>query len=143
MNLNYSHGQTGTAEHAAWLQIRNRCHNPKSKAFKNYGGRGIQVSYESFEDFLADVGRRPSGRMTIERIDNNGHYQTGNCRWATFTEQANNRRGNRHYFLEGVRFTLSELCRMIGICYGMVIQRLKRGWSITEALETDMEVTPA
>jgi len=84
-----------TPEYIAWANIIARCENPKHKAYPNYGGRGITICgrwRESFESFLADVGPRPSDDNSLDRIDNDGHYEPGNVRWATISEQAKNRR---------------------------------------------------
>jgi hypothetical protein len=80
--------------YGTWAGMIQRCHNPKNKSYKNYGGRGVYVCDEwrsSFERFFADVGERPFG-MTLDRIDVNGSYRADNCRWATFKQQSENRR---------------------------------------------------
>jgi hypothetical protein len=84
-----------TPEKQAYLDARRRCINPRCQRYESYGGRGIEFKYSSFEAFMADMGPRPSKLHSLDRIDVNGHYEPGNCRWATMREQTNNRRTNR------------------------------------------------
>ena len=95
---NATHGRSRTPEHRAWLHIKGRCHCPRDKSYANYGGRGITVCdrwRHSFENFLVDVGERPTRFHSIDRIDTNGHYEPGNVRWAVKVVQARNTRRNR------------------------------------------------
>lgn len=90
----FKHGGKGTKEYAAWKSMKRRCLSPKTKQFKDYGGRGISVCerwLHSFENFLADMGKCPP-KLTLDRIDNDGNYEPSNCRWTTMKEQRLNQR---------------------------------------------------
>lgn len=98
MTFQTTHGMSRSPEHNAWARMIQRCENPNEGGYKNYGGRGIRVCAEwraSFSAFLRDMGRRPSGIHSIDRIDVDGDYAPGNCRWATPSEQSRNRRVNK------------------------------------------------
>ena len=92
------HGLSGSPEHMIWSAMKARCFNPRNKEYHNYGGRGITVCFRwaaSFAAFLMDMGERPSSRHSLDRIDNDGNYAPGNCRWATAAQQHANRRVKR------------------------------------------------
>lgn len=119
-----------------------RCHKRSNRAYKRYGGRGIKVCdrwREDFKNFLADVGYRPSPKHSLDRIKNNQGYKPGNVRWATRSEQNNNRRGNRVLILNGMKMTAMQWSRRIGIKYSTLMKRLGRGWSAKRALTMQVQ----
>lgn len=103
LNLRHGHKKNyrGSPTYLSWHAMIGRCRNVKNKDYDAYGGRGIDVCehWRSFENFLVDMGERPSG-LTLDRINNDGNYEPGNCRWATHAEQGNNRRPRRRVTLE-------------------------------------------
>lgn len=134
------HGMTGTPEFNTWSHVIARCTNPRSKDFPRWGGRGITVCDEwrsSFLNFYRDMGPRPSPSHSIDRIDNDGAYEPGNCRWATQAEQQRNRRNNRWYTHEGETLTLAGWSERLGIPYFTLRTRLDQlGWTVDRALST-------
>jgi hypothetical protein len=116
--------------YSVWLGIKDRCINPRSRGFANYGGRGITVCPEwasSFETFLSDMGPRPSDGHSVDRIDNSKGYSPENCRWATRLEQGNNTRRNVIVTYERERMTFPEACRRTGVNYKTARNRMARG----------------
>lgn len=123
-----------TPTYQCWRNMINRCFNPNAKRWDRYGGRGISVCdrWRSFNAFVADMGERPAG-LTIERINNNGNYEPGNCRWATRREQLINRdcRVSPTMIAEAIRLkrsgsTWSMLARHFNLPWGTVRQRVIR-----------------
>ena len=92
MRSHRTHGMDKTKEYYAWSAMKQRCSNPKNQRYKDYGGRGIQVSeeWQKFENFYADMGDAPKGHQ-IDRTDNDGNYEKGNCKWVTPQENCLNR----------------------------------------------------
>ena len=132
------HGRDGDPMVALWGAMIQRCSNPNHSAFSYYGGRGITVCEEwraSFATFISDMGVRPHG-MTLERIDNNGPYCKANCKWATYSEQASNRRSTRFIEHDGKRLSVSQWAQLVGISRFTLKDRLNRGWPTEKALFT-------
>jgi hypothetical protein len=105
------HGLSGTALHRVWSTMLARCRNPNSRGWQFYGSRGIRVCerWLSFENFLADMGPRPSPKHSLDRIDNDGNYEPGNVRWATQSEQIGNRRYlRRRWFHVGPKIVAAK-----------------------------------
>lgn len=137
-----THGATGTPEFRAWDAMRRRCADLTNA---DYGGRGIQVCARwqgSFENFIADMGKRPTADHSLDRYPNNdGNYEPGNCRWATRADQGNNRRSSRTLTINGETKTYAEWERHVGLPPGRICLRLKMGWKPEEVLQPSVRGT--
>jgi len=131
------HGDSGKPEHRAWKSMRGRCLNPRDKVFKHYGGRGITVCerwLNSYENFIADMGLKPSKKHSLHRIDNDGNYEPSNCKWATSLEQCENKRGLVILEITGLRMSVKRWAETFDLKPIIVHKRLKRGWSPYDAV---------
>lgn len=137
---NTRHGaKTGGAEmpeYRSYRAAKERCRSKNNHAYQNYGGRGIEFRFGSFDEFLAEIGPKPSPKHTLDRIDNDGHYEPGNVRWATRVEQNNNKCNNKLIEFQGKTKTLAQWCRKLNLDYNKVKRRLYRGWPVDRALLT-------
>ena len=120
-----------------WTGIRKRCLNPRDRAYKWYGGRGIDVdkNWDTFDGFIRDMGIAPNG-LTIERIDVDKGYSKENCKWAALIEQARNKTTTLWVAHNGIKWCLKELCKHLGIPYMRVYKRYRvRGWTLERAIQ--------
>lgn len=132
-----THGLHRSGAYKSWAQMKQRCLNRKAPNFARYGGRGVRICerWMAFENFLADMGHRPEG-TTLDRVDNSGNYEPGNCRWATPREQAHNRIGSLLATIGGETMAIAAWAERYGRPYRTVMTRLQRGWGIETALTT-------
>jgi hypothetical protein len=131
-----------TPTYHVWQSMRARCHQPGHKFYARYGGRGITICarWDTFANFLADMGERPDG-LSLDRINNDGPYSPENCRWATASQQNSNqaRRGTR-YELNGESRTLTEWAAHIGMRRATLLNRIEAGWPFDEAISTPVSL---
>jgi hypothetical protein len=138
------HGRSHTIEHNTWQRMKQRCYNPNDRRFASYGGRGITVCdrwKNSFDHFLQDMGNSPSPRHSLDRLDNNGHYEPANCRWATNTEQCRNTRRNRLLTHRGKTQSVADWSDETGIPSIVIRTRIdKLGWGVHDALSVPVDI---
>lgn len=134
--------------YSTWKAMLTRCNDPEHNSFQWYGKRGIQVCerWQSFQNFLDDMGLRPNRGMTIDRLDSAKGYEPGNCRWATWAEQVATRTpAKTQVMLEfrGKTQSLSQWARELGLTSGALSKRIRTGWSVERALTTPLASHPA
>lgn len=134
--IHSTHSRSKTQEYAIWNQMMQRCYNAKNQRYSSYGGRGIIVCerWHKFENFLEDMGERPSKEHSLERIDNNGNYELANCKWATKKEQCRNRRSNHLLTYNGETKLIIEWAELLGLEDYTIYNRLRLGWPVEKVL---------
>jgi hypothetical protein len=133
----FRHGGSRTSEYKSWRSMIARCTDPTHDRYADYGGKGVVICQrwlDAFSDFLTDMGRKPTPRHTIDRIDNSRGYEPGNCRWASKSEQASNRSTNRIIQFRGKSMTLAAASREIGMRPITLQKRLDAGWPVERAM---------
>ena len=127
-----------TRLYSIWKGIKRRCCNPNYHHYQNYGGRGITICQEWRNDFQAfydwAMANGYEDNLTIERMDNEQGYSPSNCSWVDMVEQNNNTRHNHYVEYNGGVYTIAELSRIAGIKQNTLLYRLRRGWSIEDAV---------
>ena len=139
-------GMARTPEYRAYIDAKVRCDNPNDQKYSWYGARGIEFKFDSFNEFYAELGERPKGNYSLDRIDNDGNYEVGNVRWATKTEQMLNRRDYDKPWLAGNNFNaktyeikhpsgvvslvknMADFCRRYGLDKANLHASIKTGW---------------
>lgn len=133
-----------TPEYSTWVGIITRCENPKVEGYKHYGARGVRICERwrsDFANFLADMGPRPSRGHSIDRINVEGNYEPGNCRWATSSEQARNKRTTRNITVNGETRCITEWAASMGANMSTIHRRLTSGWSDARAVTEPVHST--
>lgn len=125
---NFRHGRSNSGEYASWGQMLQRCTNPNNPAWNRYGGKGITVceKWKSFDNFFDDMGPRPA-TTSIDRIDNDGNYEPGNCRWATREQQQINRRNTIKITHQNKTLSLVEWSKITGLSRDLLYNRRRHG----------------
>lgn len=131
-----THGMSASKTYQSWRCMRQRCELKSHDKYKKYGGIGIRVCdrWMSFENFLSDMGERPPG-TSLERIDNRGNYEPGNCRWATPKEQAANRGTNVVITYDGKSRCVTEWAEIFGVSARALFHRVSKGYPVDRVMD--------
>lgn len=132
------HGLTHAPEFNVWSMMKQRCNNPNNDRYEDYGGRGIKIcdrwlGPEGLPNFVADLGPRPTPLHKLERIDNDGDYEPGNCKWVTQAEQSRNRRNSIHVTFAGETMVLKDWATRLGMKVATLTYRIKN-WGLERAM---------
>lgn len=131
-------GMCESPEYTSWQEMKRRCYNSSYRDYHLYGGRGITICkrwLDAFTNFLEDMGEKPSSEHSIERIDNDGDYEPGNCKWATAMEQGQNTRKTLLLTCNGETMGLRAWARKLGIAHRTIAWRLEQGWSMEQIVD--------
>lgn len=136
--------KSGSPEHSIWRAMVGRCHSSESKAYRDYGARGITVCDRwrySFESFLEDMGDRPSPDHSLDRIDNDGNYEPSNCRWVLIDVQSRNKRSSKLLTFRGETMCAADWADRLGMAREVLYGRLWNGWTVEESLSIPVGAT--
>jgi hypothetical protein len=142
--IQVKHGETRawekpSPEWVSWTSMRHRCDNPRNAQYPRYGGRGISVCErweESYANFLEDMGRRPTLKHSLDRINVNGPYSPENCKWSTSREQSRNKTTTVILEFNGERLCVRDWSDRTGVSHDAISKRIKAGWSVERTLTT-------
>jgi hypothetical protein len=142
-NTKELHKKSYSPEYRRWMAMKERCYNPKSRLYKNYGGRGIKVCdkwINSFSSFYEDLGPRPTNKYILDRINNDGNYEPGNCRWTTRRESDRNKTTTKYYEFEGKKLLLEDWSKLLNIKLSTLRNRLHKGWTTEETFQSKTRI---
>ncbi|WBF81889.1 hypothetical protein [Staphylococcus virus vB_SurM-PSU6] len=140
---NIKHGKSNSRLHTIYRSMKARCYSVKNINYSNYGGKGIEICDEWLEDFMNFYNWAHNNGykddLTIDRIDSNGNYEPGNCRWVDYKTQSRNRNYNKLLKFQGKELCVTEWSDLTGIASGTIHSRLRMGWSIEKTLSTPVK----
>ena len=138
-----SHGMSYTRQYNIWKGAKTRCMNKNDTSFHHYGGRGITIcdKWLTFEGFWEDMRDGYCDNLTLDRVDVNGNYEKGNCRWVTMKDQGNNKRNTVFHIIDGEKMCHADIAKKFNISVKNLCNRLDRGWCIEMAAKTPVDVS--